>query len=113
MQHRDIIIIKKIIQEIRVSFDIIGDADLEQFLASEMMKRASCMTVINIGELIKAMNMEVREQHKEIPWKNMAGFRDIAAHRYQTLNMEDVYITIKDEFPVILENIEKIDLTED
>ncbi len=25
--------------------------------------------------------------------------RDIAAHKYQTLRMEDVYITVKEDFP--------------
>ena len=31
--------------------------------------------------------------------------RDIAAHRYQTLRMEDVFNTISDEFPVLRKQI--------
>jgi uncharacterized protein with HEPN domain len=27
----------------------------------------------------------------EIPWRVIAGFRDVAAHKYQTLNMTDVW----------------------
>ncbi|MFR5859654.1 MAG: HepT-like ribonuclease domain-containing protein [Clostridia bacterium] len=29
---------------------------------------------------------------RQIPWKELAGIRDITAHRYQTLRMEDVFI---------------------
>lgn len=78
-----------------------------------MQKRAVCMTVVNIGELIKGLDMDTRKIYPSIPWKAMAGFRDVTAHKYQTLNMEDVYNTVIDEFPVILKNIQMIDLQED
>jgi uncharacterized protein with HEPN domain len=35
----------------------------------------------------------------------MAGMRDITAHRYQTLRMEDVYNTAYTELPAIKDNI--------
>ena len=34
--------------------------------------------------------------------------RDITAHKYQTLRMEDVYNTIKSDFPALKEQIEDI-----
>ncbi len=51
------------------------------------------MTVINIGELVKNITDETRKKYTKIPWKAIAGIRDIAAHKYQTLRMEDVYYT--------------------
>ena len=33
-----------------------------------------------------------------VPWKVITGFRDIAAHKYQTLRMEDVYETVTVDF---------------
>ena len=76
LQHRDRICIQKIIQEISIGMDLIGDATLEQFLENEMMKRAVSMTVINIGELIKNVTDELRNNHREIPWKAVAGMRE-------------------------------------
>lgn len=32
-------------------------------------------------------------------WIGFAGMRDITARRYQTLRMEDVYMTVHDEYP--------------
>ena len=66
------------------------------------------MTIINIGELIKNVSTELRKSHKEVPWKDAAGMRDITAHRYQTLRMKDVYNTAKKEFPSIEEQLKKI-----
>lgn len=34
--------------------------------------------------------------------------RDITAHRYQTLRMEDVYITVHDEYPILIESLQNI-----
>lgn len=53
MQHRDYIILKKVLSEISVAFDMLGNASMEEFLDDEKLKRAVAMTVINIGELIK------------------------------------------------------------
>lgn len=113
MQRRNVIIIKKIISEINVSFELMGDVSLEEFLDNEMLKRAMGMTVINIGELVKNITDDVRIQYSAIPWKEIAGFRDITAHRYQILRMEDVYNTVKFDFPEIQKELMKIDLTED
>lgn len=113
MQRRNVIIIKKIISEINISFKLMGDISLEEFLDNEMLKRAIGMTVINIGELVKNITDDVRNQYSTIPWKEIAGFRDITAHRYQTLRMEDVYNTVKLDFPEIQKELLKIDLTDD
>ena len=66
------------------------------------------MTVINIGELVKNLSDDCRQAYREIPWKSIAGFRDIAAHKYQTLKMEDVYETVISDFPDLYDQIEQI-----
>lgn len=108
MQHRDSVILSKILSEIDIALDMIHNIDFEQFNENEILKRAVCMTVINIGELVKSISSELRLQYKSIPWKAIAGFRDIAAHKYQTLHMEDVYKTVIDDFPELRKNINDI-----
>lgn len=87
MQRRDYIIIEKILSEIKISAEMLGDTDLETFLSDEKLKRAVGMTVINIGELVKNITDETRMKYRNVPWKAIAGLRDIAAHKYQTLRM--------------------------
>lgn len=108
MQHRDEIVIKKIIEEIEIGISMLGTIELESFLQDEKLKRAIAMTVINIGELIKNVGQEVRNAHQEIPWREAAGMRDLAAHKYQTLRMEDVYYTVKKDFPLLHDELKKI-----
>ena len=53
MNHRDAQILQKIIREIDIALEMVHGKSLEEFKNNEMLKRAVCMTVINIGELIK------------------------------------------------------------
>ena len=108
MQHRDKTILVKILSELDVALEMIKGKNFEEFDESELLKRAMCMTVINIGELVKALTEEFRLENKTVPWKSIAGFRDIAAHKYQTLKMQDVYYTVTNDFGELKSNIEKI-----
>lgn len=108
MQHRDQIILQKMISEIDVGLQLMGDTKLADFLNNEMMKRALAMTVVNVGELVKSTTEEIRLKYKEIPWKAIAGMRDITAHKYQTLRMEDVYYTVTGEFIELKKQLNKI-----
>ena len=74
---------------------------LEAFLGDERTCRAVCMTLINIGELVKNITPELREAHPDIPWRAISGMRDITAHKYQTLRMEDVYSACTEDMPVL------------
>lgn len=108
MKHRDYIICKKIVSEIDVANSLMGDMSLEQFEEDERTKRAVCMTVINIGELVKNVTEDTRIKYNSLPWKVAAGFRDVAAHKYQSLRMGDVYSTVADDFPTFREQLQSI-----
>lgn len=101
MEHRDRIILQKVLSEIEIAQDMLDSCTFAGFEQNEMLKRAICMTVINIGELVKNLSEPCRLEYRAIPWKEIAGFRDIAAHKYQTLRMEDVYETVISDFPTL------------
>ena len=108
MEHRDEVILRKVLSEVRIAAEMLGNSQLDTFLANEMLKRAVCMTVINIGELVKNLSEECRLSNPRVAWKAIAGLRDIAAHKYQTLKMEDVYETVVTDFPDLEQKIKQI-----
>lgn len=100
MNIRDRQICDKLLSEIAILKDMMDGVSPEAFMTDERTSRAACMTLINIGELVKNLTDELRESHKEIPWRSIAGLRDVTAHKYQTLRMEDVYSTCIEDIPV-------------
>ena len=108
MQHRERIALEKICLEIDLALKFVENMTEEEFLTDERTKRAVEMTAINIGELTKHLTKEFREEYPQVEWKNAARFRDIVAHKYETLNMLDVYETVTKDFPEMKLQIEKI-----
>ena len=108
MQHRDNVTLQKILDEVKIAIQMLGDTSLDDFMHNEMLKRAIGMTVINIGELVKNLTDDFRTTYNFIPWKDISGFRDIAAHKYKTLDMKIVYNTVKLDIAELKDNIENI-----
>lgn len=101
-------LIQKILSEIEVIEQFIAGFDVNTFLADERTQRAVCMTLINIGELVKNLSENFKSTHTDIPWRNIAGMRDITAHKYQTLKMVDVWHTVEQDIPDVKEQLKKL-----
>ncbi|MBR0277530.1 MAG: DUF86 domain-containing protein, partial [Clostridia bacterium] len=87
---------------------MLSDVSQDEFSKNEILKRAAAMSVINIGELVKNLTTEFKATFDKVPWKAISGFRDVAAHKYGTLDMNIVYNTVKVDIPYLKNSIEEI-----
>ena len=108
MNARDTQICNKILSEIALAQELLDGVSSEQFLKDERTARALSMTLINIGELVKNITQDLKDAHRDIPWRAIAGIRDITAHKYQTLRKEDVYSTCTQDLPTFEKQILKL-----
>jgi uncharacterized protein with HEPN domain len=49
-----------------------------------------CLEVL--GEACKRLSPEMRQLHPELPWRAMAGMRDILIHAYDQVDLEEVWM---------------------
>jgi len=72
---------------------------------SLMLLDSLCMQLIAIGEAVKKIDKETNKKlfkaYSQIPWREVAGMRDILSHHYFDLNAEVV-------FEVTTEHIEEL-----
>ena len=113
MQRRDKIILLKILEVIKETLEIFGDTSLENFLKNKERQASMAMSILRIGELVKNLTPELRTSNNQVQWKPIAGFRDIIAHKYDTVDMQEVYNTVQKDFPALKLQIEKILETEE
>ena len=101
MEHkeRNETIRQKLLEEIADIEAFTADRSLEALSADKMWQKAIVMSLINIGELSKALTEDYQATMPQIPWKAIRGFRNIAAHQYGIIDFGDVYKTVIEDIP--------------
>lgn len=61
-----------------------------------------------IGEATKKISSYIREIYPEVPWKQVAGFRDVLIHDYMGVDLGVVWETTQQNLPDLKTQIQKI-----
>ena len=61
-----------------------------------------------VGEAVKRLSTEFREQHPAIPWSLMAGMRDHLIHAYDTVDWDEVWTTVTRDIPILLAQLKPL-----
>ena len=64
-----------------------------------------CLEVL--GEATKRLSREIREQNPKLPWRAMAGMRDVLIHAYDQIDLEEVWMAYQ-LFPKIRSQVAEI-----
>jgi len=82
----------------------------EEFAVDEKTFMAVTRALEVIGEAIKNIPEDIKNQYKEIPWKEIIGFRNTVAHAYFGIDSKIVFNSAKEDtkyLKLILEEILK------
>ena len=67
---------------------------------------SKCLEII--GEATKKLSQNLRDSHPEVPWRRMAGLRDILVHQYNDVSNQRVFNIVKKDIPVLIDSMENI-----
>ncbi|OHC70983.1 MAG: hypothetical protein A3H93_19495 [Rhodocyclales bacterium RIFCSPLOWO2_02_FULL_63_24] len=84
----------------------IGTTTENEFVGHDMMKSAVLQKLMVIGEAASRISAELTARHPEIPWRDIAGFRNIAVHAYLgSVDWRIVWATATKDVPALAEQI--------
>src|SRR3990167_2731977 len=80
----------------------------EEFSRNSQLQDAIPRRFAIIGEAVKHLPKEFKEKHKQIPWRQIAGARDIFVHEYFGVKLERVWKTLQEDLPELKKLIKEL-----
>lgn len=71
----------------------------ERFDEEDFYRDGCAFYVQQIGELVKELPDSFTESHREIPWHQIRGFRNVIAHAYQSVDADVLWESIEEGIP--------------
>ena len=72
---------------------------MEELKRSDLLLRATCFSVAQIGEAMNQMEKVLGERYWNLPWKGARKMRNVIVHDYGNADVEQVYSTIRGDLP--------------
>ena len=80
----------------------------DAFLQSVLIQDGVIRSFEVMGEAVKHLSPTLRQKHPEVPWRQMAGFRDVLIHNYMGLDLEEVWNAVERDLPDLKLKIERV-----
>jgi uncharacterized protein with HEPN domain len=82
--------------------------DKARFLRDRLVQDAVIRRFEVVGEATKRLSSTFRTRHPEVPWKQIAGFRDVLIHHYEAIVAEEVWSVITLGLPELVDQLGRV-----
>ncbi len=80
----------------------------EAFMDNSMMQDAVIRNFEVMGEATKRLSAELKQSNADIPWRQMAGFRDVLTHDYLRVELNEVWVVVERDLPMMKSRLQDI-----
>jgi len=82
------------------------------FDADDVLQDAIIRQVAIIGQAVKRLSEDVKRTYPDIPWREIAGMRDILVHDYNDVDLDIVWAVVEKDLPALKAVVQKALATE-
>ena len=80
----------------------------DDFINSVQLQDAVIRRIEIIGEAVKNLPVETKNKYPDIPWREIAGMRDVLIHGYFGVDLELTWNVVEKEVQELKKNMNKV-----
>jgi len=80
----------------------------DRFIAESHWHDATIRQLEIIGEAVKRLSTQLREAYPQMPWRRIAGLRDVLIHNYMGVDLEAVWQVTQEHLPPLSATVRAI-----
>ncbi|UCC29152.1 MAG: DUF86 domain-containing protein [Phycisphaerales bacterium] len=107
MSRDDACILDMLVAARRIA-EAVENITFDEFRADWHVNSAVQHQLLILGEAVKRLSREFRENHAQIPWQAIAGHRDILIHQYNAVDVGEVWLIARDRIPELVQFLETV-----
>jgi uncharacterized protein with HEPN domain len=79
-----------------------------EFDGNDLVRSAVTWQIVIIGGVAKRLSAEARAELDQIPWRKVAGMRDVVIHDYDDIRGEEVWRVASESVPMLIAILEPL-----
>ena len=72
------------------------------------LRAATQHWLLIVGEAANRLSPQLRERHPEVPWREIVDFRNLVAHAYDQVRLEEVWQVVERDLPELERQVRAI-----
>lgn len=101
MKRPDTVYLRHILDAIATINRYLAGVDEATFLRESLLQDGVIRQLLIIGEAVKQLLPETRQQASHIPWAAIAGMRDKLIHHYFGVDVSQIWLTAQSDLPTL------------
>ncbi len=80
----------------------------DAFFSSTEKQDAILHNLQLLGESVRRLSDELKSRYSEVPWRDIAAFRNVVVHEYTRIDLDVVWDIVTERIPVLEKQIERV-----
>ena len=85
-----------------------SDRGKQEFESSELLQTWVVHNLQIVGEAARRLSDSLKEQHAEVPWKEIVAMRNILVHDYFAVDVDEIWNVVERDLPELKNKIDSV-----
>lgn len=84
------------------------NAERSRFDASRLVQDAVIRNLQTLAESSQRLSSEIKGTEPQVPWRELAGFRNVIVHGYLGVDLGAVWLVVQQDLPMLTEAVDRM-----